>query len=124
MDPVVLNGAVAFCGATADKDCTGISTRTSKEARKKILKVIIKYGFQGELQKELEQDVVTKKRFKEFDLAKLSDLKSKFNSEALGSIAHCETGLKNQQGLFPGIGSRMGQVGERPKCEVWLCMGI
>jgi hypothetical protein len=27
-------------------------------------------------------------------LAKLSDLESKFNSEALGSIAHCETGLK------------------------------
>jgi hypothetical protein len=32
---------------------------------------------------------------------KLSDLESKFNSEALGSIAHCETGLKKtQQGLL------------------------
>jgi hypothetical protein len=92
--PVVLDGAVAFWGATADKDCTGTSTRTSKETRKKIMKAIIKYGFQGELQKELEQEVVKKKRFKLYDLAKLSDLESKFNSEALGSIAHCETGLK------------------------------
>jgi len=94
VDPVVLDGAVAFWGATADKDCTGTSTRTSKEMRKKIMKAIIKYGFRGELQKELEQEIVKKKRFKVYDLAKLSDLESKFNSEALGSIAHCETGLK------------------------------
>ena len=102
VDPVVLDGAVAFWGATADKDCTGTSTRTSKAMRKKIMKAIIKYGFRGELQKELEQEIVKKKRFKVYDLAKLSDLESKFNSEALGSIAHCETGLKkNQQGLLP-----------------------
>jgi chromosome segregation ATPase len=36
VDPVVLDGAVAFWGATADKDCTGTSTRTSKETRKKL----------------------------------------------------------------------------------------
>ena len=36
VDPVVLDGAVAFWGATADKDCTGTSTRTSKEMRKKL----------------------------------------------------------------------------------------
>jgi hypothetical protein len=66
------------------------------------MKAIIKYGFRGELQKELEQEIVKKKRFKVYNLAKLSDLESKFNSEALGSIAHCETGLKkNQQGLLP-----------------------
>ncbi len=56
------------------------------------------YGFQ----KELEQEVMKNKRFKVYDLAKLSDLESYFNSEALGSIAHCETGLKNtHQGLLP-----------------------
>jgi hypothetical protein len=48
------------------------------------LKAIIKDGFEGELQEEeLKKDAVKKKRFKVFDLAKLSDLESKFNSEAL-----------------------------------------
>ena len=44
----------------------------------------------------MEKDVVKKKRFSVFELAKLSDLESKFNSEALGSIAHCEPGLQNK----------------------------
>ncbi len=49
---------------------------------------------------ELEKDVLKTKRFKVFDLAKLTDLESKFNSEALGSIAHCDSGLqRNQQDL-------------------------
>jgi hypothetical protein len=43
---------------------------------------ITKDGFEGELQEGLEKDAVKKKRFKVFDLAKLSDLESKFNSEA------------------------------------------
>ncbi len=66
------------------------------------MKVIIKDGFVGELQAELEKDVVKKKRCNVFELAKLSDLESKFNPEALGSIAHCEPGVqKNHQGLLP-----------------------
>ncbi len=93
VDPVVLQGAVAFWAATGEKDCTASSCRTSKETRKTILKAIIKDGFGGELQEELAKDAVKKKRFKIFDLARLSDLESKFNSEALGSIAHCETGF-------------------------------
>ena len=102
IDPVILEGAVAFWAATGEKDCTGTSTRTSKEMRKSILKAIIKDGFEGELQAELEKEVVKKKRFKVFDLAKLSDLESKFNSKALGSIAHCEPGLQRyHQGLLP-----------------------
>jgi hypothetical protein len=44
------------------------------------LKAIIKDGFGGELQAELEKDVVKKKRFSVFELAKLSDLESKFNA--------------------------------------------
>lgn len=64
--------------------------------------LIIKDGFGGTLQAELEKDGVKKKRFNVFELAKLSDLESKFNSEALGSIARCEPGLqKNHQGLLP-----------------------
>jgi hypothetical protein len=87
VDPVVLEGAVAFWGATGEKEITGTGNRASKETRKAILKAIIKDEFGGTLQAELEKDGVKKKRFNVFDLAKLSDLKSKFNSEALGSIA-------------------------------------
>ena len=102
IDPVVLEGAVAFWGATGEKETTGTGNRASKETRKAILKAIIKDGFGGTLQAELEKDGVKKKRFNVFELAKLSDLESKFNSEALGSIARCEPGLqKNHQGLLP-----------------------
>ncbi len=82
VDPVVLQGAVAFWGATGEKERTGLSNRSSKETRKTISKAIIKDGCGGELQAELEKDVVKKKRFNVFELAKLSDLESKFNSEA------------------------------------------
>ncbi len=64
-----------------------------RKRRDLFLKAIIKDGFKGELQEDLEKDAVKKKRFNVFDLARLSDLDSKFNSEALGSIAHCETGF-------------------------------
>jgi len=102
VDPVVLNGAVAFWGATVDKEKRGRGKRTSKEMRKTILKAMFKHGFDGELEAEFEKDVIRKKRWNVFELARLSDLESKFNSEAIGSIAHAETGLaKNQQGLLP-----------------------
>ena len=102
VDPVVLEGAVAFWGATGKKQTAGSSDRSSKETRKSILKAIIRHGFGGEVQAELEKDVMNMKRWDVFELCKLSDLESKFNSEALGSIAHCEPGLKkNHQGLLP-----------------------
>jgi hypothetical protein len=70
--------------------------------RKTILKAMFKHGFDGELETEFEKDVIKKKRWNVFELARLSDLESKFNSEAIGSIAHAETGLaKNRQGLLP-----------------------
>ncbi len=90
VDPVVLQGAVAFWGATGEKERTVSNNRSSKDTRKTILKAVFKDGLGGELQAELEKDVVKKKRFNVFELAKLSDLESKFNSEALGSIAHCK----------------------------------
>jgi hypothetical protein len=93
-DPVVLEGAVAFGGATGEKQIAGSSDRSFKDTRKSILKAIIRDGFGGELQAGLEKDVVKKNRFNVLELAKLSDLESKFNSEALGSIAHCEPGLQ------------------------------
>ena len=104
----VLRGAVAFWGATQD-DATEedeLNQRTSREARKKILKAIIDDGFQGELHDELELEFVRKKRFKVFTLAKISDLESKFNGEAIGSIAHCEPGhQKHMRGLIPSATS-------------------
>ena len=49
VDPVVLQGAVAFWGATGEKERTGSSNRSSKDTRKTMLKAIIKEGFGGEL---------------------------------------------------------------------------
>ena len=60
IDPVVLEGAVAFWGATGEKETTGTGNRASKETRKAILKAIIKDGFGGTLQAELEKDGVKK----------------------------------------------------------------
>ena len=47
VDPVVLEGAVAFWGATGKKQTAGSSDRSSKETRKSILKAIIRDGFGG-----------------------------------------------------------------------------
>ena len=88
VDPVVLHGAAAFWGATVDKERRGRSKRTSKEMRKTILKALFKHGFDGELEAEFEKDIIKKKRWNVFELTRLSDLESKFNSEAIGSI-HC-----------------------------------
>ncbi len=71
-------------------------------ARKQTLKMIIKQGFNGDLHDELEKEFIDKTRFKVFPLAKKSDLESKFNSEAIGSIAHCQPGHeKHTQGIIP-----------------------
>jgi hypothetical protein len=67
VDPVVLEGAVAFWGATGKKQTEGSSDRSSKDTRKTILKAIIRDGFGGELQAELEKDVLKKKRFNVYE---------------------------------------------------------
>jgi hypothetical protein len=81
-------------GATQDQDedDPDENHRTTKETRKNILKAIIEEGFQGELHDELEKEFIKKKQFKVFTLAKKSDLESKFNGEAIGSISHWEPG--------------------------------
>ena len=59
-------------------------------------------GFNGELQDELEKDFMKRKRFKVFAVTKKSDLESKFNGEAIGSMAHCEPEReKHARGLIP-----------------------
>jgi hypothetical protein len=59
-------------------------------------KLIFESHHQGRLQRRTTKGVDKRCGEKEttesFDLAKLFDLESKFNSEALGSIAHSETG--------------------------------
>ncbi len=51
----------------------------------------------------LKKKEITKKVcFKVFKLARLSDLESKFNADAIGSIAHAQEGLKkHMRGLLP-----------------------
>jgi DNA repair exonuclease SbcCD ATPase subunit len=104
VDDAVLRGAVAFWGATKAPGHleNGENKRISCRARKQILKVIIEQGFNGELHDELEKEFMDKIRFKVFALAKKSDLESKFNSEAIGSIAHCQPGHeKHMRGIIP-----------------------
>jgi len=108
VDASVLRGAVAFWAATPEglQEDNEDKKRMSNKARKKILKVIVEQGFNGELHDELEKDFVKKKRFKVFTLVKKSDLESKFGGEAIGSISHCENGhQKHMRGLIPSSGS-------------------
>ena len=104
VDAVVLRGAVAFWAATENPGEVDDeeAKRTSSKVRKQILKVIVAQGFNGELQDELEKDFMKRKRFKVFALSKKSDLESKFNGEAIGSMAHCEPEReKHARGLIP-----------------------
>ena len=92
VDPDLFRVATAFWGATQDNSET--LGRTTKEMRKKTLKALIKQCFDGELYVEIEKEIMKKVRFKVFKLARLSDLESKFNADAVGSIAHAQEGLK------------------------------
>ena len=92
VDPDLFRVATAFWGATQDN--SEILGRTTKEMRKKTLKALIKQCFDGELYVEIEKEIMKKVRFKVFKLARLSDLESKFNADAVGSIAHAQEGLK------------------------------
>ena len=100
VDPDLFRVATAFWGATQDKSAT--ASRTTKEMRKRTLKALIKQCFDGELYVEIEKEIMKKVRFKVFKLARLSDLESKFNADAVGSIAHAQEGLKkHMRGLLP-----------------------
>jgi len=100
VDPDLFRVATAFWGATQDNSET--LGRTTKEMRKKTLKALIKQCFDGELYVEIEKEIMKKVRFKVFKLARLSDLESKFNADAVGSIAHAQEGLKkHMRGLLP-----------------------
>ena len=100
VDPDLFRVATAFWGATQDNSET--LGRTTKEMRKKTLKALIKQCFDGELYVEIEKEIMKKVRFKVWKLARLSDLESKFNADAVGSIAHAQEGLKkHMRGLLP-----------------------
>jgi hypothetical protein len=100
VDPDLFRVATAFWGATQDN--SEILGRTTKEMRKKTLKALIKQCFDGELYVEIEKEIMKKVRFKVWKLARLSDLESKFNADAVGSIAHAQEGLKKyMRGLLP-----------------------
>jgi hypothetical protein len=100
----VLRGAVAFWSATAEvvDEADEDRKRRSNKARQKILQIFVEQGFNGEVHADMEKAFVKKKRFKVFALTKKSDLESKYNGEAIGSISHCETGhQKHMRGFIP-----------------------
>ncbi len=59
--------------------------------------------YNGEVGKNLEENVLRKKRFSTVKLARVSDMNSSFNLSALGAIASCEGGkAKGEVGLLCG----------------------
>jgi len=78
-------------------------TRATKCGRKTLLSQMVAFMYNGEVAKELEKNVLRKKRFSTIKLARVSDMNSSFNPSALGAIASCEGGKgKGEVGLLCG----------------------
>jgi hypothetical protein len=79
----------------------GKVVRASKAGRKELLTQMVTYMFDGEVAKQLEENVIKKKRFSTVKLARVSDMHSSFNPSSLGAIASCEGGKeKGEMGLL------------------------
>ena len=62
---------------------------------------MVTYMYDGEVVKQLERNVIRKKRFSTVKLARVSDMNSTCNPSALGAIASCEGGKKKgEMGLL------------------------
>ena len=79
----------------------GKATRATKNSRKELLSQMVTYMYDGDVVKQLERNVIRKKRFSTVKLARVSDMNSTFNPSALGAIASCEGGKKKgEMGLL------------------------
>ena len=79
----------------------GKATRATKTSRKELLSQMVTYMYDGEVVKQLERNVIRKKRFSTVKLARVSDMNSTCNPSALGAIASCEGGKKKgEMGLL------------------------
>jgi hypothetical protein len=87
-----------------NKDNTeGMGSRATKFGRKEMLSQMVSFMYNGEVAKQLELQVLRKKRFSTVKLARVSDMNSSFNPSALGAIASCEGGKgKGEVGLLCG----------------------
>ena len=86
-----------------EKEDTTTATRATKSVRKALLSQIVSFVYNGEVAKQLEENVLRKKRFSTVKLARVSDMNSSFNPSALGAIASCEGGKgKGEVGLLCG----------------------
>ena len=86
-----------------EKEDTTTATRATKSVRKVLLSQIVSFVYNGEVAKQLEENVLRKKRFSTVKLARVSDMNSSFNPSALGAIASCEWGKgKGEVGLVCG----------------------
>jgi hypothetical protein len=75
--------------------------RATKVSRKELLTQMVTYMFDGEVEKQLERNVIKKKRFSTVKLARVSDMNSTFNPSSLGAIASCEGGKnRGEMGLL------------------------
>jgi hypothetical protein len=75
--------------------------RATKAGRKELLSQMVMNLFDGDVAKQLERNVIRKKRFSTVKLARVSDMNSTCNPSALGAIASCEGGKsKGEMGLL------------------------
>jgi hypothetical protein len=75
--------------------------RATKAGRKDLLSQMVMSLFDGDVAKQLERNVIRKKRFSTVKLTRVSDMNSTFNPSALGAIASCEGGKrKGEMGLL------------------------
>ena len=77
--------------------------RATKFGRKELMTQMVSCMYSGDVAKQLEDNVLRRKRFSTVKLARVSDMNSSFNPSALGAIASCEGGkLKGEVGLLCG----------------------
>ena len=99
VDPVLLRAACGFWDATTlDAES---SHRASVKMREDIWYQLTCLGFKGKVLKKMEKGWKKLHKFDVVELARRSDVDSRFNSMSLSAVAHCQRGMrKYERGLL------------------------
>jgi hypothetical protein len=103
VDPHLLRAACGFWESTTmdSEEYAEDNERVSLKMREDIWYKLTCLGFKGKVLKKMEQGWKKLHKFDVVELARRSDVDSRFNSRSLGAIAHCETGRRKfERGLL------------------------
>ncbi len=99
-DPVLLRAACGFW-ESCTLDAKETHDRNSGRTRQQIWYELTCRGFQGKILEIMEKGLKMQNKFDVVELARKSDVDSRFNASSLGAVAHCETGRKKyERGLL------------------------